>query len=80
MQNTYKSVIDLVTKGGITAILAFIIIYFGGQFLQNQNEMQKELASIRVQLVKIQSSLLTEDKVKEMIDDKIKVIELKYHK
>ena len=32
-----KSIIELISKGGITAVLTFIVIYFGGSFL---NSMQ----------------------------------------
>lgn len=61
MENlNYKNVIELITKGGITAVLAFIIFYFGGAFLSSMQEMQKDLSSIRIELVKIQSSIVTQ--------------------
>lgn len=74
-----KSIIELISKGGITAVLTFIVIYFGGSFLNSMQQMQKDLSSIRVQLVKIQSSIITQQHVEKMIQEKIKLLQYKYH-
>ena len=41
--------------------------------------MNKELLSIRVELAKIQSTLLSKDDISSMIDDKINLHEVKFH-
>lgn len=74
-----KNVVELITKGGIVTILAFIIMYFGSNFLTIQSEMQKDLSSIRMQLVKVQGQLMTQQKVEKIVDDKIKLLEYHYH-
>lgn len=43
-----KNIIEILTKGGISAVLLIIILYFGGTFLSTMQEMQKDLASIRI--------------------------------
>ena len=43
-----KNIIEIITKGGISAVLLVIILYFGGTFLRTMQEMQKDLASIRI--------------------------------
>jgi uncharacterized membrane-anchored protein YhcB (DUF1043 family) len=60
MDNIPKNFFELITKGGIVAVLAFIIMYFCNNFLKIQSEMQKDLSSIRVELVKVQSQLMTQ--------------------
>ena len=79
MEQLKKNVFQLLTKGGITAVLAFIIIYFGGMFIKNISEIQLQLSQIRVELVKIQSTIITEDVVEKRIDDKIKLHQYHYH-
>ena len=80
MENlTTKNIVELATKGGITAILAFIIFFFGNQFLTSISAIQRDLASIRVQIVKIQASILTEEQIQRKIDEKLKLMEYKYH-
>ena len=71
---TSKGIIDLCTKGGITAVLLFILLYFGNSFLSSLHEMQKDLASIRVEIAKVQTTILTPQQVEKMIDDKIKLL------
>lgn len=41
--------------------------------------MQKELSTIRVEIVKIQSTIITQEHVEKMIEEKIKILEYKYH-
>ena len=77
LKNT--NLVELVTKGGITAVLLVIILYFGGTFLRTMQEMQKDLAQIRVQIVKVQSAILSPEQVEKMIDAKIKLLEYKFH-
>lgn len=80
MENiTSKGIIELCTKGGITAVLLFILLYFGNSFLSSLHEMQKDLASIRVQIAKVQTTILTPQQVEKMIDDKIKLVEYRFH-
>lgn len=74
-----KNISQLITKGGITATLLIIVLYFGNIFIANMNETNKELALIRTQLVKIQTNILTPTQVEKMIDDKIRLMEYHYH-
>jgi hypothetical protein len=75
----YKNLLDLLTKGGISAVLLFILLWFGNTFLQSMNEMQKELATIRMEITKVQTVILTPQEVEKMIDNKIKLLEYHYH-
>ena len=74
-----KNLIEIITKGGVTAVLLIIILYFGGNFLKTMQEMQKDLASIRIEIAKVQSAILTPEQVEKMIDAKIKLLEYHYH-
>ena len=88
-----KSIVELLTKGGIISVLVFIIFYFGSQFLTSIQQVQKELASIRIQITKVQVKILTPEIVEKMIrdktlsredvekiiDQKIKILEYHYH-
>lgn len=59
-----KTILTLLKEGGISAILAAILIYFGGQFLTSISSIQADLANIKIELVKIQSSIITQEHVK----------------
>lgn len=74
-----KNIIEIITKGGISAVLLVIILYFGGTFLRTMQEMQKDLASIRIEIAKVQTAILTPEQVEKMIDAKIKLLEYKFH-
>lgn len=88
-----KSMVELLTKSGIISVLVFIIFYFGSQFLTSIQQVQKELASIRIQITKVQVKILTPETVEKMIrdktlsredvekiiDQKIKILEYHYH-
>jgi hypothetical protein len=54
-----KNIIELISKGGISAMLIIIILYFGGNFLDRLVEMQRDIADIRLELCKMQSKLLS---------------------
>ena len=74
-----KEFIEYLTKGGISAALLFIVCYFGNIFLQNLQNMQKDLSAIRIQITKVQANILTPQQVEKMIDNKIKILEYHYH-
>ena len=76
---TSKNFTEMLTKGGISAVLLIIILYFGGTFLSTMQEMQKDLASIRCQIAKVQATILTPQQVEKMIQAKIKLLEYKFH-
>ena len=80
MEKITNNVVELISKTGITGALIAVIIYFGSLFVSSLNDVQKELCSIRLELVKIQSSIISEDKIQKMIDDKIQKVIFKYHK
>ena len=77
---TNKTILTLLKEGGISAALIAVLIYFGTLFVNSVSDIQKDLNSIRLELVKIQTTLITEEKVEKMIDDKIERTVLKYHK
>lgn len=77
---TTKGMIELLSKGGLSAALIIILVYFGSLFLNSIGEIQKDLANIRIELVKIQGQILTEQRVEKMIDDRIEKTVYKYHK
>ena len=70
----HKAFFELLTKGGISAVLLFIIFYFGSCFLSSIQDMQKDLAQIRVEIVKIQASIITVSQVEKMIDEKTRLL------
>jgi len=75
MENlTSKNLVETLAKGGLSAALIVLLMYFGGMFLSSMQEMQKDLSSIRVELVKIQASIITQEKVEHLIDEKIKIL------
>lgn len=78
-QITTKSVLDIFSKGGIVAALLAIVFYFGNIFITNVTEIQRQLAGIKIELVKIQGAILTEQKVEKIVEEKIKLVEMKYH-
>ena len=57
---TNKTILAFLKEGGISAALIAVLIYFGTLFVNSVSDIQKDLNSIRLELVKIQSSLLTE--------------------
>lgn len=80
MENqTPKTIFTMLKEGGISAALIAVLIWFGTLFVNSIGEIQKDLSSIRLELVKIQSSLLTEQKVEKLVDQRIQKTVLKYH-
>lgn len=74
-----KNYIDLIAKGGISIILLYIIIHFGNLYYEKIEEVNKELLSIRVELAKIQSSIIDKEDINRIIQEKINLHEAKYH-
>ena len=54
-------------------------ILVGSLFVGSVSEIQKDLNSIRLELVKIQSSLMTEERVEKIVDSRIEKTVLRYH-
>lgn len=69
--NNHKNLLEIITKTGAIGILAYIIIYFGGAYLTKISEMQKDLIQIRIELTKIQTTLLSKDDITTMINQKM---------
>ena len=74
-----KTVLTLLKEGGLSAALIAILLYFGSVFVNSVTDIQKDLNSIRMELVKIQSSLMTEERVEKIVDERIEKTVLKYH-
>lgn len=68
---THKNIIELIAKTGAIGILAYIIIFFGGQYMEKITMMQKDLIQIRIELTKIQATLLSKDDIQDMINSKM---------
>lgn len=73
MENINK-ITEMITRGGVAAVLLVIVLYFGNTFILSMTEMQKELATIRVEIQKLQDSVITTSTVEKMIDEKIKLL------
>jgi ABC-type arginine transport system permease subunit len=73
MENINK-LTEMITRGGVAAVLLVIVLYFGNTFIISMTEMQKELATIRVEIQKLQDSVITTATVEKMIDEKIKLL------
>ena len=69
----HKNLIEIITKGGIIGILAYIILYFGTSYMSTMSEMQKDLIQIRIELTKIQTTLLSKDDIQGMINTKMEL-------
>lgn len=69
----------MITRGGVAAVLLVIVLYFGNTFILSMTEMQKELATIRVEIQKLQDSVITTATVEKMIDEKITLLQYKFH-
>lgn len=68
---TYKTVV-----GGLTSVvifLGYVVWFFLSGFYQSTLEVQKSLQEIKLQIVKIQSEMLTEGKVRQMIQYEMKI-------
>lgn len=78
MENINK-ITEMITRGGVAAVLLVIVLYFGNTFILSMTEMQKELATIRVEIQKLQDSVITTATVEKMIDEKIKLLQYKFH-
>ena len=76
---THKNIIELIAKTGAIGILAYIIIFFGGHYMEKITMMQKDLIQIRIELTKIQATLLSKDDIQDMINSKMNYHEAKYH-
>lgn len=74
-----KTILTLLKEGGISAALIAVLIWFGTLFVNSIGDIQKDLSSIRLELVKIQSSLMTEERVEKIVDERIEKTILKYH-
>lgn len=78
--NNHKNLLEIITKTGAIGILAYIIIYFGGAYLTKISEMQKDLIQIRIELTKIQTTLLSKDDIQAMINQKMQLHEASFHR
>ena len=63
-----KNYIDLIAKGGVSIILLYIIIHFGNLYYEKIEEVNKELLSIRVELTKIQSTIINKEDIISIIE------------
>ena len=80
METPTKSILSILKDGGVSAALIAILLYFGSQFLTSISSIQTDLANIKMQLVKIQASIITQEKIQKIVDQKIEKTVLKYHK
>ena len=76
----HKNLIEIITKTGAIGILAYIIIFFGGQYMEKITMMQKDLIQIRIELTKIQSTLLSKDDIQGMINQKMDLHQASFHR
>ena len=77
-QNT-KTFIQILKNSGAIGAVIFIFFFFGSQYLNKFDSLQKDLLQIKMELTKIQSEMMTEEKVKTMIDQKARQLEYHYH-
>ena len=78
-EDNIKGILNYISKGGLAAVAILLVLYFGKEFLTTNNEIQKELTSIKLQLVKIQAKLVDEDKIDSKIQSRISRHEKIYH-
>ena len=68
---TYKAVV-----GGMTSVIIFlgyVVWFFLSGFYQSTLEVQKSLQEIKLQMVKIQSEMLTEERVRQIVQYEMKM-------
>ena len=71
--------LEIFAKQGIAGLLIFVIVIFGLKYLEKLSEIQMDLQNIKVELVKVQTSIIDKAEIEKIIDTKIRLIELKYH-
>ena len=71
-----KTSLQNITYKSIAAILIAIIAFFCVGLYNKMNEVQKDIIQIKVQLVEVQSKMITRETVREIVQTEI----YKYHR
>lgn len=69
---TYKAIVGALTT--VVCALAYVIWFFLSGFYQSTLEVNKSLQEIKLQMVKIQSEMLTEERVRNICRYEIQII------
>lgn len=76
---TTKNIIDTFAKSGISGLLIFVIIFFGSRFVQKLTVIQTDLEKIKIELVKVQNTIIDRGEIEKMIENAINLHEAKKH-
>ena len=71
--------LEIFAKQGIAGLLVFVIIIFGLKYLEKLSEIQMDLQSIKIELVKVQNQIIDKAEIEKMIENKLELVILKYH-
>lgn len=68
---TYKAIVGALTT--VVCALAYVIWFFLSGFYQSTLEVNKSLQEIKLQMVKIQAEMLTETRVRQIVQYEIQI-------
>jgi len=68
-----RGILDLFAKSGISGLLIFVIIFFGSRFVEKLTVIQADLEKIKIELVKVQNTIIDRTEIEKMIDKAIEI-------
>lgn len=66
--------LEIFAKQGIAGLLVFVIVIFGLKYLEKLSEIQMDLQSIKIELVKVQNQIIDKAEIEKMIETKLKLV------
>lgn len=79
MESPTKGILEIFAKNGIAGLLIFVLIIFGLKFIEKLSDIQVDLQNIKIELVKVQNTIIDKAEIEKMINDRFIIHEAKYH-
>lgn len=77
--NQTKGILEVFAKNGIAGLLIFVLVIFGLKFIEKLSEIQTDLQQIKIEMIKVQNSIVDKAEIEKMIADKIEIHEARHH-
>lgn len=74
-----KGILQIFAKNGIAGLLIFVLVIFGLKFIEKLSEIQTDLQQIKIEMIKVQNSIVDKAEIEKMIADKIEIHEARHH-
>ena len=74
-----KNYLEIFAKNGLSGLLVFVIVFFGAKYLEKLSEIQIDLQTIKIELVKVQNNIIDKAEIEKMINDRFEIHNAKYH-